>query len=236
MNRAGIPINWRRSGYNYGAYGDDHDTGRQLAFHRPLSLHADPNVSRTTSTATRNPWEIQTERVATTRPFNLSRFWEEQVLVPQEVNSTPRPMTENVDNKAVNKLKKEIYNPAPKKISRRVSLYYRSNGRNHNLEKVDDQDQEEGKKCAICLEEFVAREMVMVTPCNHMFHEECIVPWVKSRGQCPVCRFTMGDHNQTSGAGVAPPALETLNNDLFAIELISIMRVMEEAFLGTNFR
>lgn len=244
----GTPINWRRPGYNNGGYGDD--PSRQLVFHHPLSLHAAPNVSRGASTTTTwNPWQTQGRRVAT-RPSNISRFSEEQVLISEygmirdEANPTPRAredFSENEQqNKAVNKLRKEIYNPVPKNITRRVSLYYRSHGRNNNLEK------EEGKKCVVCLEDFVAREVVMVTPCNHMFHEECIVPWVKTRGQCPVCRFTMGEkqcgQNQSgSTVGAAPPvpAVEIVNlspNDLFATELISIVRAMEEAFLSSNFR
>lgn len=50
------------------------------------------------------------------------------------------------------------------------------------------------KDCAVCKEQFSLEtedpdEQVVVTlPCQHPFHEPCIMPWLKSSGTCPVCR------------------------------------------------
>ncbi|KAJ0987513.1 hypothetical protein J5N97_005869 [Dioscorea zingiberensis] len=51
-----------------------------------------------------------------------------------------------------------------------------------------DQD---GEVCVICLEEYEDGEKVRSLPtCRHMFHQECIDPWlVKSSSFCPVCRI-----------------------------------------------
>ncbi|XP_062104620.1 uncharacterized protein LOC133815849 [Humulus lupulus] len=50
---------------------------------------------------------------------------------------------------------------------------------------------EDTKSCTVCLEDFRVGQQVMLTPCDHMFHEDCIVPWVERSDHCPVCRSTL---------------------------------------------
>ncbi|XP_022775833.1 uncharacterized protein LOC111317657 isoform X1 [Durio zibethinus] len=136
----------------------------------------------------------------------------------------------------LSKLKKEIYNPIPKQMTRRLSLYYRDQNRSNYNEREKEKD-EDGKRCAICLEDFEPREQVMLTPCDHMFHEECILPWVKSHGQCPVCRFVLSERIRQTASSTSNNNFSNVPaTDLFAGELISIIRAMEEAFLWGNSR
>ncbi|KAJ6343551.1 hypothetical protein OIU76_005318 [Salix suchowensis] len=121
-----------------------------------------------------------------------------------------RSTQDDQQNKLVLKqLKKETYNPIPKKMTSRLNLYYRDRATIAAKDRASETE-DDGQRCAVCLEDFEPRESVMLTPCNHMFHEECIVPWVKSNGKCPVCRFVLCDH---AGGSAAPPAQ---NNASFA--------------------
>ncbi|THH26974.1 hypothetical protein EUX98_g7219 [Antrodiella citrinella] len=51
------------------------------------------------------------------------------------------------------------------------------------------------KDCAVCKDQFQlgtedpSEQVVITLPCKHPFHEGCIVPWLKSSGTCPVCRY-----------------------------------------------
>ena len=51
-----------------------------------------------------------------------------------------------------------------------------------------------GEQCSICLEEFCSKSELAYTKCSHVFHKECIVPWIQecvnnsSSYSCPLCR------------------------------------------------
>lgn len=47
--------------------------------------------------------------------------------------------------------------------------------------------------CVICLEEFVENTQVNQLRCNHIFHKECIMNWLRESGFCPICRFKIQD-------------------------------------------
>ncbi|XP_054815103.1 uncharacterized protein LOC129315451 isoform X2 [Prosopis cineraria] len=98
-------------------------------------------------------------------------------IVPQ---SPPRAV-ENPRSAVLSNLKKEIYQP-PKILPKRVSLCYKDSVVNA-LKEREREKHERRKRCAICLEDFEPREEVMLTPCKHVFHEDCIVPWVRSKGE-----------------------------------------------------
>mmetsp|Transcript_40928 Transcript_40928/g.57572 ORF Transcript_40928/g.57572 Transcript_40928/m.57572 type:complete len:485 (-) Transcript_40928:149-1603(-) len=44
--------------------------------------------------------------------------------------------------------------------------------------------------CVICCSEVEIRNRkgYMLPPCNHIFHKECLVPWMDVKMECPVCR------------------------------------------------
>ena len=45
--------------------------------------------------------------------------------------------------------------------------------------------------CNICLENFEVGNILRVLECNHEFHENCIITWLKSNNTCPICRHEL---------------------------------------------
>ncbi|KAM0930870.1 hypothetical protein ACQ4PT_000756 [Festuca glaucescens] len=47
--------------------------------------------------------------------------------------------------------------------------------------------------CSICLEEVVVGDLLRSLPCVHQFHVNCIDPWLRQQGTCPVCKRQVSD-------------------------------------------
>ncbi|XP_060208707.1 uncharacterized protein LOC132636059 isoform X1 [Lycium barbarum] len=45
--------------------------------------------------------------------------------------------------------------------------------------------------CPVCKDNFLLDMEVKMLPCKHMYHEDCILPWLDINNSCPVCRFKL---------------------------------------------
>jgi E3 ubiquitin-protein ligase RNF115/126 len=59
-----------------------------------------------------------------------------------------------------------------------------------------------GKECPVCQESFKDEDEVTCMPCNHLYHEECLVTWLKMHNSCPVCRVPLSENTTSNSSGV----------------------------------
>ena len=64
--------------------------------------------------------------------------------------------------------------------------------------------------CSICLDEYELGEKLRVLPCRHMFHTDCILPWLTERqGLCPLCKYqVLPDNDEEANEEANSPGIE----------------------------
>jgi surface protein len=52
---------------------------------------------------------------------------------------------------------------------------------------------EDDRECSICMDSIDPKDKknIMITPCNHAYHKDCLKRWMKDRSSCPDCRRTL---------------------------------------------
>ncbi|KAG0335799.1 hypothetical protein BG004_008310 [Podila humilis] len=65
---------------------------------------------------------------------------------------------------------------------------------------LTDEDIAANTECSVCKDEFVKEDPCLQLPCKHIFHDECIKPWLKTSATCPTCRFSLLSENETGAS------------------------------------
>ena len=56
-------------------------------------------------------------------------------------------------------------------------------------------------QCSVCWDDFKLEEEVRQLKCEHIFHEDCIIPWLELHNTCPVCRTEQEENEANAEAG-----------------------------------
>ena len=57
--------------------------------------------------------------------------------------------------------------------------------------KITNTIKKDNSTCTVCQEDFKIGETVKKLNCDHYFHNDCIMPWLRVQNTCPMCRKTI---------------------------------------------
>lgn len=92
--------------------------------------------------------------------------------------------------------------------------------------------QAENKKLSLALPYHAAFSEVVTFPCLHLFHSECLLPWLARKTTCPTCRFDVDPDSLTLKGGRihrpwVPPADGVLEAWVQVEEMKKLSRVQD---------
>ncbi len=77
--------------------------------------------------------------------------------------------------------------------------------------------------CGICLEDFDQGEELLVLPCAHLFHEDCVGDWLSTHGTCPFCKAQIVPLDVSNQQGLAKGCVESKLSHLFNVTVAQAM-------------
>lgn len=75
---------------------------------------------------------------------------------------------------------------------------------------------EEKRSCPVCLTLYNIGDDQLLLPCFHVFHYNCVDPWLQDQGTCPICRRDVVEESTNASEFTATNASEFTASNAFA--------------------
>jgi len=107
----------------------------------------------------------------------------------------------------------------------------------HDVEDLPGPVQTENKKLSLALPYHAALPAVVAFPCLHIFHSDCLLPWLSRKTTCPTCRFDVDPDSLTLKGGCTqrpwvPPADGVLEAWIQAEETKKLSHVKNDHYFS----
>ena len=89
-------------------------------------------------------------------------------------------------------------------------------------------------QCSICLERLnFSYDVISVTECGHMFHNNCLTQWISETPNCPECRKQINSRNIVrrlyANIDTSAGHIEDIDNDSLNLRSVLIKLKFKEA-------
>lgn len=122
------------------------------------------------------------------------------------LDSENLPSASSMSEEEINALPVHSYNVAGPQVGGSSMQHASSSASSENKEDIANavgstKASNDDLTCTVCLEQVNGGELIRSLPCLHQFHANCIDPWLRQQGTCPMCKFraTSGWHEHELG-------------------------------------
>ena len=126
--------------------------------------------------------------------FNGNR---ERIILYNTININNNNNNENNENNINSEnfnlnFKEDIINMIINKCEKReFKDFVKENSKKNNNKKKENSKINEKENCTICLQEFKITDIILILPCKHYFHFDCIKNWFDKNLTCPLDNLSL---------------------------------------------
>ncbi|XP_077238975.1 RING/U-box superfamily protein isoform X1 [Tasmannia lanceolata] len=175
-----------------------------LLGHTELRLHMPPSIAL----ATRGRLQgLRLQLALLDREFDDLDYEALRALDSDNTPGAPSMSEDEINALPVHKYKVQSHHTSSSGPQSEGSILQQASSSAAITEKKQDSNKPDGSMktpedeltCSVCLEQVNVGELIRSLPCLHQFHANCIDPWLRQQGTCPVCKFRAGSGWQESG-------------------------------------
>nr|XP_046175670.1 RING finger protein 150 [Oncorhynchus gorbuscha] len=99
------------------------------------------------------------------------------------------------------------------------------------IRKGDGETESDFDNCAVCIEGYKPNDVVRILPCRHLFHKNCVDPWLLDHRTCPMCKI---DILKALGIALNADGLDDLPLDYEMVGGVGVEGLVLEAVVSAG--